>query len=84
MIRSGIKEAVVHLPGYGPVKVVVTEINDKKRLLVTGDLQMKGKEVIKVYGDRFQIDNPFFRDSKQEMGLVGSIRGGFGPWWRIR
>ena len=71
IIRSGIKEAVVQLPGYGPVKVVVTEINDKRRLLVTGDLQMKGKEVIKVYGDRFQIDNPFFRDSKQEMGLVG-------------
>jgi hypothetical protein len=62
---------VAQLPGYGPVKVVVTEINDKKRLLVTGDLQMKGKEVIKVYGDRFQIDNPFFRDSKQEMGLAG-------------
>ncbi len=70
IIRSGIKEAVAQLPGYGPVKVVVTEINDKKRLLVTGDLQMKEKEVIKVYGDRFQIDNPFFRDSKQEMGLA--------------
>ena len=70
IILSGIKEAVAQLPGYGPVKVVVTEINDKRRLLVTGDLQMKRKEVIKVYRDRFQIDNPFFRDSKQEMGLA--------------
>jgi len=61
---------VAQLPGYGPVKVVVAEINDNKRLLVTGDLQMKRKEVIKVYRDRFQIDNPFFRDSKQEMGLA--------------
>ena len=71
IIRSGIKEAVVQLPGYGPVKVAVTEINDKRRLLVTGDLGMVWREVVKIYGDRFQIDNPFFRDSKQEMGLVG-------------
>lgn len=71
MIRSGIKEAVVQLPGYGPVKVVVTEINDKRRLLVTGDLGMVWREVVKIYRDRFQIDNPFFRDSKQEMGLAG-------------
>jgi len=70
IIRSGIKEAVAELPGYGPVKVVVTEINDKRRLLVTGDLQMKRREVIKVYRDRFLIDNPFFRDCKQEMGLA--------------
>jgi hypothetical protein len=71
IIRSGIKEAVVQLPGYGPVKVVVTEINDKRRLLVTGDLDMVWREVVKIYRDRFQIDNPFFRDSKQEMGLAG-------------
>jgi len=70
IIRSGVKEAVVHLPGYGSVKVVVAEINDNKRLLVTGDLRMKRKEVIKIYRDRFRIDNPFFRDSKQEMGLA--------------
>ena len=70
IIRSGIKEAVVQLPGYGPVKVVVTEINDKRRLLVTGDLDMVWREVVKIYRDRFQIDNPFFRDSKQEMGLA--------------
>jgi hypothetical protein len=71
IIRSGIKEAVAQLPGYGPVKVVVTEINDKRRLLVTGDLDMVWREVVKIYRDRFQIDNPFFRDSKQEMGLAG-------------
>lgn len=71
IIRSGIKEAVVQLPGYGPVKVAVTEINDKRRLLVTGDLDMVWREVVKIYRDRFQIDNPFFRDSKQEMGLAG-------------
>jgi hypothetical protein len=78
MIRSGIKEAVVQLPGYGPVKVVVTEINDKRRLLVTGDLDMVWREVVKIYGDRFQIDNPFFRDSKQEMGLAGFHTRRFG------
>jgi len=71
IIRSGIREAVVQLPGYGPVKVVVAEINDKRRLLVTGDLDMVWREVVKIYRDRFQIDNPFFRDSKQEMGLAG-------------
>ena len=71
IIRSGVREAVAQLPGYGPVKVVVAEINDKRRLLVTSDLRMKGKEVVKIYRDRFQIDNPFFRDSKQEMGLAG-------------
>ena len=70
IILSGIKEAEAHLPGYGPVKVVVAEINDNKRLLVTGDLRMKWKEVVKVYRERFRIDNPFFRDSKQEMGLA--------------
>jgi len=70
IIQSGTKEAEAQLPGYGPVKVVVAEINDKKRLLVTGDLRMKWKEVVKVYRDRFLIDNPFFRDSKQEMGLA--------------
>jgi len=71
IIRSGIREAEAQPPGYGPVKVVVAEINEERRLLVTGDLQMKRKEVIKVYMDRFQIDNPFFRDSKQEIGLAG-------------
>jgi len=70
IIHSGVREAVAQLPGYGPVKVVVAKINDNKRLLVTGDLQMKRKEVIKIYRDRFLIDNPFFRDSKQEMGLA--------------
>jgi hypothetical protein len=70
IIRSGIKETVAQLPGYGPVKVVVAKINDNKRLLVTSDIGMKRKEVIKIYGDRFLIDNPFFRDSKQEMGLA--------------
>ena len=70
IIRSGVRETVAQLPGYGPVKVVVAEINDNKRLLVTGDLRMKWKEVVKVYRDRFLIDNPFFRDSKQEMGLA--------------
>jgi hypothetical protein len=33
IIRSGVREAVAQLPGYGPVKVVVAEINDKRRLL---------------------------------------------------
>jgi len=70
IIRSGIREAVAQLPGYGPVKVAVAEINDKRRLLVTGDLDMGRRELMKIYRDRFQIDNPFFRDSKQEMGLA--------------
>jgi len=70
IIQSGIRETVAHLPGYGPVKVVVAEINEKKLLLVTSDLEMKRKKVIKVYRDRFEIDNPFFRDGKQEMGLA--------------
>ena len=71
VIRSGVREAVAQLLGYGPVKVVVATVNDKRRLLVTSDLQMKGKEVVKIYRDRFRIDNPFFRLSKQEMGLAG-------------
>jgi len=70
IIHSGFREAVAQLPGYGPVKVVVATVNDNKRLLVTGDLQMKRREVVKAYRDRFRIDNPFFRDSKQEMGLA--------------
>ena len=70
MIQSGIKEAVAQLPGYGPVKVVVAEINEKSRLLVTSDLEMRGRRVVKIYRDRFKIDNPFFRDGKQEMGLT--------------
>lgn len=70
IIRSGVREAEAQLPGYGPVKVVVAKINDNKRLLVTGDLRMRWEEVVKVYRDRFLIDNPFFRDSKQEMGLA--------------
>jgi len=69
IIQSGIKETVAELLGYGPVKVVVAEINEKSRLLVTSDLEMKGRKVVKVYRDRFKIDNPFFRDGKQEMGL---------------
>ena len=70
IIQSGIREAVARLPGYGPVKIVVAEINEKKRLLVTSDLEMRRSRVIKVYGGRFEIDNPFFRDGKQEMGLA--------------
>ncbi len=70
MIRSGVKEAVARLPGYGLVKLVVAEINEKRRLLVTSDLEMGRKGVIKVYGGRFEIGNPFFRDGKQEMGLA--------------
>ena len=70
IIQSGIREAVARLPGYGPVKVVVAEINEKKRLLVTSDREMRRSRVIKVYGGRFEIDNPFFRDGKQEMGLA--------------
>lgn len=70
IIQSGIKEALAQLPGYGHVKVVVVEINEEKRLLVTSDLEMERKKVIKTYGDRFEIDNPFFRDEKQEMGLA--------------
>ena len=69
IIQSGIKEAVAQLPDYGLVKVVVAEINEKRRLLVTSDLKMRGKRVVGVYRERFKIDNPFFRDSKQEMGL---------------
>lgn len=70
IIRSGIREAAAQLPDYGPVKVVVAEINEKKRLLVTSDLEMKRSRVITVYRGRFEIDNPFFRDGKQEMGLA--------------
>jgi len=70
VIRSGIRETVAELPGYGPVKVVVAEIDQKRRLLVTSDLEMGRKGVIKAYRDRFEIDNPFFRDGKQEMGLA--------------
>ncbi|MEE9509659.1 MAG: hypothetical protein V3V81_04095 [Candidatus Bathyarchaeia archaeon] len=70
IIRSGIREAAAQLPDYGPVKVVVAEINEKKRLLVTSDLEMKMSRVITVYRGRFEIDNPFFRDGKQEMGLA--------------
>lgn len=70
IIQSGTKEAVAQLPGYGPVKVVVAEINEKKRLLVTSDLEIKRSRVIKAYRDRFEIDNPFFRDGKQKMELA--------------
>ena len=70
IIRSGIREAAAQLPGYGPVKVVMAEINEKKRLLVTSDLEVGRKGVIKAYRGRFEIDNPFFRDGKQEMGLA--------------
>ena len=70
IIRSGIREAAAQLPDYGPVKVVVAEINEKKRLLVTSDLEMKRSRAITVYRGRFEIDNPFFRDGKQEMGLA--------------
>jgi hypothetical protein len=70
MIQSEIKEAVAQLPGYGLVKVVMVELNEKSRLLVTSDLEMRGWRVVGVYRDRFKIDNPFFRDGKQEMGLT--------------
>jgi len=70
IIRSGVKEAVAQLPGYGLVKLVVAEVNEKRCLLVTSDLEMGRKGVIKVYRGRFEIDNPFFRDGKQEMGLA--------------
>ena len=70
IIQSGTKDAVAHLPGYGQVKVVVARINEKKRLLVTSDIEMERKKVIKAYRDRFEIDNPFFRDGKQQMGLA--------------
>jgi len=70
VIRSGIRAVVAELPGYGSVKLVVAEINERKRLLVTSDLAMERRTVITVYRDRFEIDNPFFRDSKQEMGLA--------------
>jgi hypothetical protein len=68
--QSGTKETVAHLPGYGLVKLVVAEINEKKRLLVTSDLEMKRERVVEAYRGRFEIDNPFFRDGKQEMGLA--------------
>lgn len=70
IIQSGIKETVAQLPGYGQVKVVTAEFNEKRHLLVTSDLEMEREKVIKVYRDRFEIDNPFFRDGKQEMGLT--------------
>jgi hypothetical protein len=70
VIGSGVKETVAELPGYGRVKLVVAEIDDKRRLLVSSGLGMSREEVVKAYRDRFRIDNPFFRDSKQEMGLA--------------
>ena len=69
MIDSGIRETLAELPGYGPVKLVVAEINERRCLLVSGDAELDGGVVVSVYRERFQIDNPFFRDSKQEMGL---------------
>jgi len=69
IIQSGIKETVAQLPGYGLVKVVVAEINEKRRLLVTCDLKMRGKKVIKVYRDRFKIDNPFLQGRKTGDGI---------------
>ena len=70
VIGSGVRETVAELPGYGRVKLVVAEIDDKRCLLVSSGLGMSGEEVVKAYRDRFRIDNPFFRDSKQEMGLA--------------
>lgn len=84
IIRSGVRETVAQLPGYESVKVVVTEINDNKRLLVTGDLRMKWKEVVKVYRNRFLIDPPSSGTANMRWGWLASTRGGSGPWWRTR
>ena len=60
---------MAELPGYGPVKLVVAELDGRRCLLVSSDLDMGAETVVGVYRERFQIDNPFFRDCKQEMGL---------------
>jgi hypothetical protein len=63
IIRSGVRETLAELPGYGRVKLVAAEIDERRCLLVSGDPEMEGGTVVRVYRERFQIDNPFFRDS---------------------
>jgi len=70
IIEQGIDEATAWLPDYGEVKLVRAKINKDWHLLVTNDLDMPKEQVIKIYRKRFSIDNPFFRDSKQEVGLT--------------
>jgi hypothetical protein len=70
IISLGIREAVAELPGYGKVKIAVVNIGRERKLLVTNKLEMDAEEMKSMYSERFEIDNPFFRESKQELGLA--------------
>jgi hypothetical protein len=70
IISLGIREAVAELPGYGKVKIAVVNIGRERKLLVTNKLEMDAEEMKSIYSERFEIDNPFFRESKQELGLA--------------
>lgn len=70
IIKSGKRAVIAELPNYGEVKLVVVKIGKEKKLLVTNDLFMKSREMKAIYSNRFEIDNPFFKESKQELGLA--------------
>lgn len=69
ILKLGIEELEAELEGYGKVKLVRRKIKRKWYLLVTNGLHLKADTVRDIHKRRFAIDNPFFRESKQKLGL---------------
>lgn len=69
ILKHGIEETVAELEGYGKVKLVRRKIKGRWYLLVTNGLYYKADTIRDIHKMRFAIDNPFFRESKQRLGL---------------
>lgn len=69
IIKLRFDEIIAELEGYGKVKLVKRNIRGKWALLVTNGMHLKAETVRDTYKRRFAIDNPFFKESKQHLGL---------------
>jgi len=69
ILKLGIEETAAELEGYGKVKLVRRKIKGKWYLLMTNGLYFKAETIMDIHKRRFAIDNPFFRESKQKLGL---------------
>lgn len=69
IMKKRIMETIAELPNYGMVKLVMTKKNRRWILLVTNGKKLNRKRIIKLYNSRWNVENPFFRESKQQFGL---------------
>lgn len=68
ILRLG-KTVIAEREHFGKVKLIPSHTTKGEALLVTNDMDMTDERTKEIYKSRFDIDNPFIRDMKDQLNL---------------